>query len=104
MPKRFMENGYRILWTDHALSELVKTYEYLEIHFTKRELTKLSIEIDRTLQLISKNPSLFPLSESHGIRRVVIKKFNTMYYRENESYVEILSFFSNRQNPDKRKL
>ncbi|WP_410530002.1 type II toxin-antitoxin system RelE/ParE family toxin [Winogradskyella sp. SM1960] len=99
-----MENGYNILWTDHALSELAKTYEYLELHFTNRELIKLSIEIDRTLKLISKNPNLFPLSESRGIRRVVIKKFNTIYYRENKNNVEILSFFSNRQNPNKRKI
>ena len=99
-----MENGYKILWTDHALSELAKTYEYLEIHFTKRELTILSVEIDRTLKLISKNPNLFPLSESRGIRRVVIKRFNTIYYRENKNNVEIVSFFSNRQSPDKIKI
>lgn len=98
-----MENGYKILWTDHALTELKNTYKYLEIHFTKRELKKLSVEIDKTLQLISQNPSLFPLSESSGIRKAIIKKFSTMYYRENKSFIEILSFFSNRQSPIKRK-
>ena len=51
-----MENGYKILWTDHALIELAETYQYLEVHFTNRELTKLSVEIDRTLKLISKKP------------------------------------------------
>jgi plasmid stabilization system protein ParE len=86
------------------LSELTGAYEYLEIHFSERELKKLSVEIDKTLKLISQNPSLFPLSESHGIRRVTIKKFNTMYYREKKNHVEILSFFSNRQNPDKRRI
>lgn len=100
-----MESGYKILWTDHALDELKDTYEYLQIHFTERELRKLSVEIDRTLKLISQNPSLFPLSkESKGTRRAVIKKFNTLYYRENKGCIEILSFFSNRQNPDKRKI
>jgi hypothetical protein len=32
-----MESGYKILWTDHALSELSKTYNYLEANFTQRE-------------------------------------------------------------------
>jgi plasmid stabilization system protein ParE len=76
-----MENGCKILWTDHALNELANTYEYLEANFTKHELEKLSIQIDTTLKLISRNPNLFPVSEAKGIRRVVIKKFNTMYYR-----------------------
>ncbi|WP_310992054.1 type II toxin-antitoxin system RelE/ParE family toxin [Aequorivita marina] len=99
-----MKSGYKILWTEHALDELSATYEYLELHFTKRELKKLSTELDRTLYLISQNPYLFPISDLKGARRVVIKKFNTLYYREKESYIEILSFFSNRQNPDKRKI
>lgn len=99
-----MENGYKILWTDHALNELANTYEYLEAHFTEKELKKLSTEIHKTLALLAKTPKLFPLSESKGIRKVVIKKFNTMYYREKQQYVEILSFFSNRQSSKKVKL
>ena len=47
-----MKSGYKILWTEHALNELSDTYEYLELHFTERELKKLSSELDRTLQLI----------------------------------------------------
>ncbi len=34
-----------------------------------------------------------------------LTRLNTLYYREKENNkVEILSFFSNRQNPDKRKI
>lgn len=96
-----MESGYNIFWTDHALSELADTYEYLELNFTPREMKKLSLEIDQVLQLISKNPKLFPISESLEIRKVVIKKFNTMYYRVNKNQIEIISFFSNRQSPER---
>lgn len=99
-----MGNGCKILWTDHALNELAETYEYLERHFTARELKNLSVEIDNILSLIAQNPKLFPLKDSSVIRRVTIKKFNTMYYREKKGCVEILSFFSNRQNPDQRKI
>ena len=100
-----MKGGYKILWTDHALKELAETYDYLETHFTEREMRNLSTEIDKALKLISENPSLFPLSKIKGVRRIVIKRFNTMYYQEKENNtVEIISFFSNRQNPDKRKI
>jgi plasmid stabilization system protein ParE len=100
-----MENGYKILWTDNALEELVATYEYLETNFSQKELNNLSKEIEKITFLISMNPTLFSESEySEGIRKVVILKYNTLYYRIKNNAIEILSFFSNRQNPNKRKI
>lgn len=101
-----MESGYKILWTANALLELKETYSYLEFNWTERELRNLSIELEKTLNIISKNPKLFQESETKSVRRVVVKKYNTLYYRENDisKVVEILAFFSNRQNPDKLKM
>ena len=100
-----MKSGYKIYWTDNALSELKETFEYLEKNWTKKELKNLSSEIERTSKLISDNPSLFPLSNKKNIRKAVIKKLNTVYYRvKNNENIEIISFFSNRRNPNKRKL
>jgi len=98
-----MANGYKILWTEFALSELSEVYEYLELNFSERELKKLSVEIEKTIRLISINPSLFPYSKSKSIRRVTIMKFNTLYYREKDNTIEIISFFNNRKNPNKRR-
>lgn len=99
-----MKSGYKVEWTDNALEELQQTFDYLESNFTEKELNKLAVEIEQFVALISKNPTLFPASDIKDIRKVVIKKYNTMYYRILEDKVEILSFFSNRQNPKKRKL
>lgn len=100
-----MENGYKVLWTDNALEELKSTFDYLESNFTPIELRHLSKEMEKTTYLISKNPSLFPESQfKKGIRKVVIAKYNTMYYRLINDTIEVLSFFSNRQNPSKIKI
>ena len=100
-----MINGYKILWTDFALSELEKTIEYLEENWTERELRNLAVEIEETLTLLSHNPNLFQASDiKKEIRRVVVAKHNTLYYRVKNNTIEIISFFSNRQNPKKRKL
>lgn len=99
-----MKSGYKIEWTNHTLSELKTTYDYLEQNWSEKELSKLSNEIERTLSLISQNPQIFSQTKGKSIRRVVILKYNTLYYRVKEGdRVEILSFFSNRQHPDKRK-
>jgi len=99
-----MKSGYKILWTDNALEELKRTLEYLERNFTRKELERLSQKIENTVSLISQNPRLFSKSDKKDIHRVLILKFNTMYYRVKGDNIEILSFFSNRQNPKKRKL
>jgi plasmid stabilization system protein ParE len=98
-----MKSGYKVFWTEHALNELEKTIEYLQINFSDKELERLSQKIESTIYLISQNPELFSKSDSKGIYRVSILKFNTMYYRVKGENIEILSFFSNRQNPQKRK-
>ena len=100
-----MKNGYKILWTDNALKELENTIEYLEENWTDRELRNLALKLEETLAYISQNPNLFqPSDVKKEIRRVVILTHNTLYYRVNNNQVEILSFFSNRQSPKKRKL
>ncbi|MEM0542965.1 type II toxin-antitoxin system RelE/ParE family toxin [Flavobacterium sp. j3] len=100
-----MKNGYKILWTDHALKELENTITYLEENWTAKELQNLALKIEETLLLISQNPDLFQVSDiKKDIRRVVILTYNTLYYRVKNNQVEIISFFSNRQNPKKRKL
>ena len=100
-----MKNGYKILWTDNALKELENTIEYLEENWTDRELRNLALKLEETLSYISQNPNLFqPSDVKKEIRRVVILAHNSLYYRVNKDQIEILSFFSNRQSPKKRKL
>ncbi|KIA89556.1 type II toxin-antitoxin system RelE/ParE family toxin [Kaistella jeonii] len=99
-----MKSGYNILWTEYALEELEKTIEYLEINFTEKEIKKLAKKTETVLELISINPLIFPKSENKEIYKVVILKINTLYYRITGNDVEILSFFSNRQNPKEENL
>ncbi len=46
-----MKSGYKILWTDHAISELKATIEYLEANWTERELRKFAAKLDHTIPL-----------------------------------------------------
>lgn len=94
-----MKSGYRIFWTDNALLELDQTLEYLENEWTATEIRKFSRELDHIIDLISKNPELFQKAKN-GVRRAVILKLNSLYYRRNGDVIEILSLYPNRKNPD----
>ncbi|MCY0976138.1 type II toxin-antitoxin system RelE/ParE family toxin [Chryseobacterium wangxinyae] len=99
-----MKSGYEIVWSDQSLKELEETIEYLERNFTNKELRRLSVEIERNLDIISENPLVFSRTEKLDIRKVVTAKFNTLYYKIENEKIEIISFFSNRQNPSNRKI
>ena len=99
-----MEKGFEILWTDFALEELSETVGYLEREFSQKEIDNLGDEIERITSIISQNPNIFPNSDRLKTRKAVILKFNTLYYRIMNDKIEIVSFFLNRQSPDKMKL
>jgi len=101
-----MTSGYKVLWTDHALKELEETVEYLELNFSDVEIARLAKLIESTISNITQNPSMYPeSSQAGGIRRAVVLRFNTLYYRLNfdNRQIEIVSFFSNRKDPDSQK-
>ena len=100
-----MKSIYKIVWTDSALAELEATIIYLAQNWTEKELHTLAIKLEQTIILLSENPNLFQVANSRrNIRRVVILKHNTIYYRIKQDQVEIISFFANRQNPKKRRI
>lgn len=99
-----MKSGYKIHWTPNALSELAETIAYLENNFTEREISKLARKIEEVVQLIKQNPGLFQKSNKKNIHQVPVLKFNTMYYRINGKKIEIVSFFSNRKNPNQKEV
>lgn len=99
-----MKNGYEIKWTPHALSELQSTIEYLEQNFSQKEIIRLAQKIESIIRLIAHHLNLFPKSNKAQIHRAVILKYNILYYRVKNKHIEILSFFSSRQSPAKKKL
>jgi plasmid stabilization system protein ParE len=100
-----MKNGYKIFWTGFALDELADTIKYLEENWTEKEVRNFSKNLEETIVFISKNPNLFQRSDiKKDIRRAIVAKHNTLYYRQTNDQVEIISLFSHRQDPKKRKL
>ncbi len=100
-----MKTGYKIFWTDFALDELAQTIKYLQENWTEKEIKIFSTQLEETIVFISKNPNLFQSSDTKkDVRRAVVAKHNSLYYRLKNNDIEIISLFSHRQNPKKRKL
>lgn len=87
-----------IIWSDKAIDELNQTLNYLIKNFTLIEIEKLEEAIINIEKLIKLNPNQFQQVDiKNKTRKIVILKYNTLYYEVRENQVEILSFFSNRK-------
>lgn len=95
-----MKSTYKLIWSDEALNNLKGIIDYLENRWTKKEIKKFALLLDKQLKLIEDNPFLFAESDkSNGLRKSVLSKQTTIYYRIIGYEVRIITLFDNRQNP-----
>jgi len=100
-----MKSTYKIIWTDEAYKNLQHIIDYLEKFWTSREIRKFARLLDKQLVLIKKNPALYPYSiKSKHIRKSVLTKQITLYYRVADTEIYLVTLFDSRQKPNKLKL
>jgi plasmid stabilization system protein ParE len=95
-----MKSTYKIVWSDEALTNLKSIIKYLEKRWTKREISNFAQLLDKQLKRIESNPFLFPETEnSNGLRKSVLSRQTSIYYRIVKFEIRIITLFDNRQNP-----
>ena len=96
-----MENSYKLFWSDEALNNLKGIIDYLENRWTRKEIEKFAQLLDKKLKSIENNPFLFAESDkSNGLRKSVLSRQTTIYYRIVNYEIQIITLFDNRQNPN----
>lgn len=99
-----MKSGYKIFWSEAALSDLQNIIDYLSENWTSKEIQNFAKRLEKRVELIVLNPKLFAkTSKRKNIRRSVLTKHTVIYYESNEASVTILALFNSRQNPKKLK-
>ena len=90
-----------IKWSSLAENDFAKIVDYLETRWNNTVCIEFINDIDFCIGLIQKNPKLFPIFNSElQIRKCVVTKQNSLYYRETNSRIEVLHIYDTRQNPD----
>lgn len=94
----------KIYWSPAAEKDLNNTLNYLQENWSKRTLIKFINKVDDLTALIAEDPKLFPLiNKDLGIRKCVITRHNTIFYRVSNEKLEIVRLFDTRQHPSKLK-
>lgn len=86
-------------WTDSAIEDYDECISYLETNFSEKEVFRFIEKMDFSLELISKNPKTFPLSEYKDIRYLVVMPPITIFYiLPDENTIRIVRIWNNRKD------
>ncbi|MCB8994707.1 MAG: type II toxin-antitoxin system RelE/ParE family toxin [Bacteroidales bacterium] len=95
MPKKIIWSPLSERDFDSILNYLAENWDGIVV----QKFISLTFELVRQISI---NPKQFPLIlKSKKIRKCVLTKHNTLFYRETNKTIEVLRIFDNRQDPKK---
>lgn len=96
-----------VLWSDKAKSTYIEIIEYLEYKWTEKEINAFISRADGVIIKISKNPYLFQQHKNDAlVRQAVLHENVSLIYQisEDQKLINLITFWDNRQNPNKLKV
>ncbi len=93
-----------IIWSPLAEEDFENILDHLVKEWNEEIALKFIDFTDHLLKQIAKNPNQFPLIHKKlKVRKCVMSKHNSLYYRNSRSHVDLLRIFDNRKDPKKLK-
>jgi len=84
-----------------AARNLDSILAFLEKKWSLKTKQTFILKLDHSLKLIQSHPDIYPESESiTGLRKCVVTKQTTLFYKYSETTIYIISVFDTRQNPE----
>ena len=94
----------QVRYSLRARYEEIELLEYIAQNFGQKKVKEVYHKIEKVLGQICDAPEMYPISKNRaGLRKCVFSKQTSIYYRINESHIEVVSFRSNRKDPKKFK-
>ncbi len=94
-----------IVWSNNAKHDILQLVDYLISNWGNKIANDYMDSIENLVNQISIFPKLYPIIHTKlKIRKCVISKHNTLYYREKKEFIEIINVFDTRQHPEKTKI
>jgi plasmid stabilization system protein ParE len=91
----------QVVWSPLSESDFAKILEYLNENWDEKVTNQFIDLIENILEQISINPRQFPvIYKKEKIRKCVLTKHNSMFYRDSKTQVDILRIYDTRQDPN----
>jgi len=94
----------KVIWSPLAEKDLGNILEYLAENWNQRVVTRFLNKIDFATNHIAKFPNQYPIiNRKLQVRKCVVTKQNTLFYRKVKKHIEILRLYDTRQDPKQLK-
>lgn len=92
-----------IVWSPRADADFDKIIDYLLLEWGETVALDFADEVNKVLLVVSLMPELYPTVNKRKVRKAVVVKQITLYYRFDEEMevIRILRLWDNRQDPKK---
>lgn len=90
-----------ITWSPASKDEYANLLQYVETNFGLDAALELLDITDQVIDNISQHPKMYPASEkAPTIRKAVLTKQTSLFYRISNHDIQLLHFWDNRRNPN----
>lgn len=91
----------QIIWAPLAVNDFADILDFVSTNWDNKVANQFIDIVENAIDQISGNPKQFPLIyRKEKIRRCVLTKHNSLYYRDLKTQIDILRIFDTRQDPD----
>ncbi|WP_417289891.1 type II toxin-antitoxin system RelE/ParE family toxin [Corallibacter sp.] len=92
----------KVVISKTAERKLEKLFEYLIKEWSLKVKKDFVEKLDSSIEIIKNQPEIFPESKKgKSLRKCVVTKQTTIYYRYNSKRINIVTLFDTRQDPNK---
>ena len=92
----------KVVISKTAERKLEKLFEYLIKKWSVKVKKDFVEKLDSSIEIIKNQPEIFPESKKgKSLRKCVVTKQTTIYYRYNSNRINIVTLFDTRQDPNK---
>ena len=88
-----------VVWTQKAEQDYYQQIDYLLERWNESTAEIFIDQVFETIELIVTHPQLYALTDYPQVRKVVLSKYVSLFYRLEEEKIILLRFWPNRQDP-----
>jgi plasmid stabilization system protein ParE len=93
-----------IIWSDDALADYHQNIDYLLEEWSEQVALEFIEDVEAIVALIRNHPELYPITEYHEIRKAVIRKQITLFFRSTDKEIQLIRFWNSYRDPRNLKL
>lgn len=94
----------KIIWSDEAITDYHQNIDYLLKEWSGQVALEFIEDVEAVIELIRSHPELYPSTDYQEVRKAVIRKQITLFFKAQHKEIHLIRFWNNYQNPDKLKL